>query len=181
MVFTSTHAIADDKIFSFGLGIGRSTFQLNQTQIIAGDSTLSNATTFDDKTTSFSLFGGFKFDPYLSMEFDYLDSGKIKAVEARRASSIFKINSLAATVALSTQVVDSTRLFARLGVHEWNITMSADDSSTDSLDLTYGLGADINIYGDLSRQMRVQWNHYEFDGILINSSDSVTISLLFLM
>jgi hypothetical protein len=84
-------------------------------------------------------------------------------------------------VALSNQVTERIRLFGRIGTHFWDISESSGALNTinNAVDLTYGLGVDINIYGDRSRQLRLQWNHYEYDGVFIDNGDIISVSLLF--
>ena len=181
--FLSFEAHAEDVVFSWGLGVGSSQFKLNETELAASYASLSSASTFNDSSTSFDFFGGMNFDEHLSLELNMSLAGDIVARESGRNIKLFDVSTVAVTIALSTQVAQSTQLFARLGVHLWDISASFDssDSINSAVDLTYGFGADINIYGDRSRQMRVQWNHYEYDGIFLDSNDSLTFSVLFMI
>ncbi len=86
------------------------------------------------------------------------------------------------TVGLSQPLSNSINGFGRIGVHLWDVSKGTnnDNSLGNAVDLTYGLGLDINVYGDRSRQMRLQWNHYNYDGVYIDSNDTFSLSLLFL-
>ena len=176
-------ARAEEGKFSWGLGVGNSQFELNKAELVASNTALTGATSFEDSSTAFNLFGGMRLDQYLSLELDLLFAGDVVARDAGRSFKLFDVSSFAATLALSRQVYESTRLFARLGVSFWDISESAQgfDTINSGIDLTYGLGADINLYGDRSRQLRVLYNHYEYDGIFIDSSDTFTLGLLFLI
>ena len=57
----------------------------------------------------------------------------------------------------------------------WDISESSGNLYTinNAVDLTYGIGMDVNLYGHRSRQLRFQWNHYEYDGVFINNSDTL--------
>ena len=183
LVTLSLDAFAQDSYFLLGLGVGNSQFQLNEANIISDFSGLSSASTFTDDSTAFSFFGGMQLDEYLAIEMDFLASGDIVATEAGQNIKLFDVSTLAFTVAFSKQVSERTRLFARGGVHWWDISESSGDLDiiNNAVDLTYGLGADFNLYGSRSRQLRVQWNHYEYDGVYIDSSDTISLNLLFLI
>ncbi len=96
---------------------------------------------------------------------------------------LFNISTLALTAALSRQVSESTRFFGKIGAHIWDISESSAGLETvdTAVDITYGLGADINLYDTTSRQLRVQWNHYEYDGVFVNSNDVISVSLMFML
>jgi len=107
----------------------------------------------------------------------------ITATEAGQLIKLFDVSSLAITLALGKQFGERTGLFARLGAHFWDISESASNLNTinSAVDITYGIGMDVNLYGDRSRQLRVQWNHYEYDGVFIDDSDILSVNLLFLI
>ncbi|MBC8209759.1 MAG: outer membrane beta-barrel protein [Gammaproteobacteria bacterium] len=179
----SANAMADDVRYTWGLGLGSSQFQLNKSELVASYSGLSNASTFIDSSTSFNAFGGVRFDQYLALELDLMSSGDIVAREAGRSLKLFDISTFALTLVGSSQLTEKAQVFGRLGVHFWDIAESAGsfDTINSAVDITYGAGIDINLYGDRSRQMRIQWNHYEYDGIYIDSSDTFSLSLIFLV
>ena len=182
LLLLTLEATAAEGKYSLGLGLGKSLFELNETNIIANYSSLSSSSSFTDSSTAFTFFGGIQLDEYLSLDAEFLAGGDIVATEAGQQFKLFDVSSLAFTLALSKRVSESIRLFTRLGIHWWDISASFGDQPTinNAVDLTYGLGADINLYGDRSRQLRVQWNHYEYDGVFIDYSDTLTLSLLFL-
>ena len=172
---------AQEGQYSFALGIGNSQFDLNEAGLVSNYTTVSNTSTFSDSVTSISFFAGYQLDEYLSLESDLVLAGDVAATDAGLVSKLFDVSSLSITVALSKQVSERTRLFARLGAHLWNISESngAVNTINNAVDLTYGLGLDFNLYGDRSRQLRLQWNHYEYDGVFINSGDIISVNLLF--
>jgi hypothetical protein len=61
----------------------------------------------------------------------------------------------------------------------WDASESNDKlSGIDTAeDLTCGL--DINVYGDKSRQLRIQWNRYQYDGVFIDTNDTFILKLPF--
>ena len=183
LMVLSLPTYADNSYYYLGLGIGNSQFDLNKSNIIADDSRLGSGSSFTDDSTAFDFFGGIQLDQYLSLEADILLAGDITATDAGRKFKLFDTSTLALTIALSKQIGDGIRMFGKIGAHLWDISEGSSDLDTidNAVDLTYGLGMDINLYGDLSRQMRIQWNHYEYDGIFIDSNDTISVSLLFLI
>ncbi len=179
VISLSTYATND--IYYLGVGLGHSSFELNESNIVADFVNLSNPNRFTDSASAFSLYGGMALDEYLSLEFDILLSGDIAARENNRTIKLFDASTIAITAMLSKTVTENTTLFGRFGAHMWDISESSGNLNTinNAVDITFGLGADINIYGSRSRQLRVQWNHYEYDGIYIDSNDIFSISLLF--
>jgi len=172
---------ADEPGFSFGLGIGRAQFDLNEPNLVNGYSQLSGNTTFTDDATAFNLFGGMQLDQYLSLEMALTLAGNITAKESNNTIKLFSVSGFAITGMLSKPIHPRVNLFGRVGANFWSITedASSDEDLNSSLDLTYGLGADINIYGDESRQFRIEWNRYHYDDVFIKTSDTFSASLIF--
>lgn len=181
LIAISSNSFASSPAFYLGVGVGQSMFEFNEPNIIGDYPQLSNASTIKDDATAFSFYGGIPFDEYLSLEFDLVLAGDISAREANRDRKLFDVSTLAITAMLSKPVSENTRFFGRLGAHLWDISESSGnlDTINNAVDLTFGFGVDINIYGDKSRQLRVQWNHYGYDGIYLEDSDIVSVSLLF--
>lgn len=179
----SGKSYAQEYRFALAPAIGQSSFELNEANIIADYASLSSSSSFVDNPTSFSFLGGMQLDEYLSVEMDLLIAGDISADEAGRRFKLFDVTTVAFTLMLSYPLGERSSLFGRIGVHLWDISQSFGnlDTINNATDLTYGLGADINLYGDKSRQLRIQWNHYEYDGIYLESSDTLSLGLLFLI
>ena len=181
LLVISVNAHAEYNGYYLGLGLGQSSFQLNESNIVTDYVQLSSASSFTDSASSFNFYGGIPFDEYLSLEFDIVLSGDIAAREGNQKIKLFDVSTLAVTAMLSKPVSENMKLFGRLGAHMWDISESSSGLQTinNAVDITIGFGADINVYGDQSRQLRVQWNHYEYDGIYIDNNDILSISLLF--
>ena len=181
LITISTHSLASNPGYYLGIGVGQSSFDFNESNIIADYPQLSNASRIKDDATAFSFYGGIPFDEYLSLEFNFVLAGDISATEADLNRKLFDVSTLAITAMLSKPISENSRFFGRLGAHLWDISESSGnlDTINNAVDLTFGFGVDINIYGDTSRQLRVQWNHYEYDGIYLEDSDIFSVSLLF--
>lgn len=174
-------ALAQEGHFSLAVGLGNSQFDLNEPGLVSNYTMLTSTSSFSDSVTSFSFFVGYQLDPYFSLESEFVSAGDVTATEAGLVSKLFDVSILSITVALSNQVSERIRLFGRIGTHFWNISESTGAVNTinNAVDLTYGLGVDFNVYGDRSRQLRLQWNHYEYDGVFIDAGDIISVNLLF--
>jgi len=181
VILLPTQVSAEYNLFSVSVGIGNSKFQLNQPGIVTSYG-LSGSNEFNDSATAFSLYGAMQLDEYLTLESDLLIAGDVTVTEGGQTFKLFDVSSLAITLALGRQVGERSRVFARLGAHFWDISESSGGLNTinNAVDLTYGIGIDVNLYGDRSRQLRIQWNHYEYDDVFITDSDTLTANLLFL-
>jgi hypothetical protein len=181
LITISTNSFASKPSYYLGVGVGQSSFEFNEPNIIADYSQLTATSRIKDDATAFSFYGGIPFDEYLSLEFDFVLTGDISAKEANLNRKLFDVSTLAITAMLSKPLSENSRFFGRLGAHLWDISESSGELDTinNAVDLTFGFGIDINVYGDRSRQLRVQWNHYEYDGIYLDDSDLFSVSLLF--
>jgi hypothetical protein len=182
LAFNSLPVMALGQGYNAGIGLGSSSFQLNESGLISNFSSVTSASSFSDSSTTLTVFAGIQLDEYLSIDMDFLILGDITSTQGGVKTKLFDVSSLAMTVGLSHALSESITGFGRIGIHMWDVSESSDNfSSIDTaVDLTYGLGLDINLYGDKSRQLRIQWNRYQYDGVYIDTSDTFTMSLLFL-
>jgi OOP family OmpA-OmpF porin len=97
---------------------------------------------YDDEDTAFSVFGGYQFNRYFGVEAGYADFGKI---EPEVAGPALEGDSAYLTAVGTLPVSENFALYAKAGVHRWNVDTSLpgltgndDDSGTDP---TYGIGA----------------------------------------
>jgi len=167
--------------FSMAVGIGSSQFDLNEQGIISDYNSVTNSSTFSDSVTSFNLFLGYQLDEHLAIESELVTAGDVTARDGGISTKLFDVSTFTVNLALSKSISERTSLYGRIGAHFWDISESSGalDTINNAVDLTYGLGMDINIYGDRSRQFRLQWNHYEYDEVYINSNDILSANILF--
>ena len=186
IVLTSPPIFAgpEEGSFSVGVGLGYSSFNLNESNLINSDPSLNPGASFDDTATSFNLSGSWIMDDHFALEFDLVLAGDITATDSGSKLKLFDVSTLATTLAYNHRISKNTKLFGRFGVHLWDISSGPSSyyysNSIDSaVDLTFGLGADFSLFGNRSRQLRLQWNHYEYDGVFVNDNDSISINLMF--
>jgi hypothetical protein len=117
------------------------------------------------------FFGGIQLDEFLSIDMDLLILGEITSNQAGVKIRLIDVFSLAMAVSLSRALSESIRGSERPGIYMWDASESNDNlSSIDTAeDLTCGL--DINVYGDKSRQLRIQWNRYLYPGSAVLFDD----------
>jgi hypothetical protein len=184
LLLFSQQSLADLYLpIGFGLGVGNSTFDLNESSIVSSYSGVTSSSKFDDESTNFTMFINYHLDENLALEMEYMTIGDITASESGNTTKLFNADTVVFSAMLSKQINDRVNIFAKFGAHLWDISEGSrtDRSINSATDLAYGLGMDINVYGPKSRQLRVQWHHYNFDEVFINDSDSITISILFLL
>ena len=124
-----------------GAGIGQSTFKdwNNQPQI-AGFASSTNT------DTSYNLFAGYAFNPYISAEGSYVDLGKFTA-DAGGMHDEFKASGLTAAAVGTLPIDDTFGLFAKAGLFRWDTKNSgAASGSAESTGISplFGVGASIN-------------------------------------
>lgn len=128
------------------------------------------------------MFGGYQFDNHLAIESTYVVVGDVVARNDGVSRKLFSTEGLTVSGVLRQDVKEHVTLFGKLGGYFWDVTDAQHNPgrSSDGMDLTYGVGADINIYGNKSRRVRVQWNRYGYDDVFIKQADVATIGALFM-
>ena len=183
-MLVSTNVMAEEGSFSIGVGLGYSSFNLNETNLINTNPDLNPGAQFDDTATTLNLYGAWLMDDHFAMELDLVFAGDITASDSGIKYKLFDVTTLATTLAYNQRVSEGIKLFARFGVHLWNISDGSSsgyysNSISSAVDLTYGLGVDFSLFGNRARQLRLQWNHYEYDGVFINDNDIFSLNLIF--
>ncbi len=184
LMLLSMNAKAEEGSFSIGVGLGYSSFNLNETNLINSSPDLNPGAQFDDTATTLNLSGAWLMDDHFALELDLVFAGDITASDSGIKYKLFDVTTLATTLAYNQRVSENIKLFGRFGVHLWDISEGSSsgyysNSISSAVDLTYGLGADFSLFGDRSRQLRLQWNHYEYDGVFINDNDILSVNIVF--
>jgi hypothetical protein len=180
----SMNVMAEEGSFSIGVGLGYSSFNLNETNLINSSPDLNPGAQFDDSATTFNLSGAWIMDDHFAMELDLVFAGDVTVTDSGIKSKLFDVITLATTLAYTQRVSEGIKLFGRFGVHFWDISEGSSygyysNSINSAVDLTYGLGVDFSLFGNRARQLRLQWNHYVYDGVFINDNDIISLNLMF--
>ena len=124
------------------------------------DGSLSMLST-DDSDTSYRVFGGYNFNPFVGVEAGYEDHGETSFTaesdgtggswEAGSVGTLFAADSWFAAVVGRWPLGDRWALFGRVGIASWETTETWTEpggvsSETDSgSDVTYGAGVEYDI------------------------------------
>ena len=161
-----------------GIGVAQSDLKLNNTNVVAVNN-LSGQAKLENNGFGMDAYVGFKFDDHLALELGYVDLGSTNLDDGTTVQEYLKVNSLYLDAVLRHSITSRIDVFAKGGVSSWVADDLSNNESTDGEGLHYGAGFDINLYGDKARAMRVKWEHHEFDNVILESTDSVSASMIF--
>jgi OOP family OmpA-OmpF porin len=173
-----------------GVSPGQSSFDISKDELddvivsayaSAGAPLISGSSTFDDSDTSWSIFGGYRFNPFIAVEAGYVDlgnapyrsSGNVNPpgpVASTPASANIDFSSTGITIAAvgSLPLGEMFDLHARLGLlfADTEIDLStaigtgraSDTLSSSSEDALYGIGAALHV--GASWTLSVDWQRF---------------------
>jgi len=162
-----------------GLGIGESLLGLNKSNIASAFSAATTASDYNHDDFAFNIYGGYFLDRLLAVEFGYAELGNVIATTNGTSSRLFNIYSLYVDTLLNHRYNRNATIYAKVGAHFWDIGTNSGSSITNGTDLILGTGIELNIYGGNNRVIRVEWMHYQFDKVYLDSSDTLSLSLVF--
>jgi opacity protein-like surface antigen len=156
---------ADDNERGFYLGGGIGNFNLEIDRVSAVDNAVRR---LDDDDNAWKVFGGYRFNRFISLEGAYVDFG--------RQSDTFDVGGSSGdfTAELSgfspqlvgTVPVGPVELSAKVGVYFVDIDLSADidnadeldfDSNTSEEDFMYGVGIGATFFERLNAKLEYEW------------------------
>lgn len=134
----------------------------------------------EPNSSSFKVFYSTRVDN-LSLDLEYAGLGDINDTAAGNINRVYSASTWSFTAGWHQQLTPRIRSFARLGIHAWEISdfVDRDDVIDKSTDLTYGLGADYDFRDPGSYLVRIGWDHYEIDSEIVDSSDILTLNLVY--
>ncbi|HEY6644067.1 porin family protein [Povalibacter sp.] len=139
-----------------GLYIGAGVGQFN-VEIDNLDDAQDTVENFDSDDTIFKIFAGWRFNPYIGVELDYIDLGSPEdTVNDQRVKA--EINGVAPYV-IGTLPLGPVELFAKVGYYFYDIQVDTesiralDDSSED---LVYGAGLGITLFEHLHARLEYE-------------------------
>lgn len=158
----------NDSGIYLGAGVGR--FKAKIDDVTAGPVSLGS---FDSTDTSFKVFAGWRFLPYLAAELDYIDLGKPE--ENVGGVNVKTQLSGVAPYVIGTLPVGPIELFAKVGYYFYNIKINEGgvrsvDENTENL--AYGAGVGLTLFQHLHAQVE-----YEvIDASKLDKSDAFWLS-----
>jgi len=163
----------------FGLAIGTSLLGLNKSNLVSSFSAATTASSFNHDDFTFSIYGGYLLDRLLAVEFGFAQLGSVIATTSGVSSKLFNISSLYIDTLMMHRYNKNAGIYARVGAHFWDIGTSSGSSISNGTNLMLGAGIELNIYGGADRVIRVEGTHYQFDRVYLDSSDTLTLNLVF--
>jgi opacity protein-like surface antigen len=153
IALSSTPVLADeDSGWYLGAGVGQFNVEVDEfedvTDAVGG---------FDSDDTTFKVFAGWRFNPYIAVELDYLDLGNPEdKIDDRRVNA--DINGFAPYV-VGTLPVGPVELFAKVGYLFYDVKVDVDDLTViddDTQDFVYGGGIGLTIFDRLNTRLEYE-------------------------
>ncbi len=117
-----------------------------------------NESGLDENDTGGKLFGGYRFNDYIAAEAEVYDFG-----DQSDSVNSFSVNGGGIALVGSVPVNDSFRVFAKGGIHSWNLDVSGPIATqfqdTSDTDPYYGVGVDYSINNRWA--IRGEYTRYE--------------------
>lgn len=180
LIFTVTATQAENLTAS--IEIGSTSTSLNTSNIINKYTQLTSSSNISTDASSLLLSLGYTLDKYLSIGSDLIISGSVTASESGINYKLFSTDTVAVYAKIGTAINSRISVYGKLGVHLWSLSenLSAPGGLDDGVDITYGISTNIDLYGGSDRQLQVQWNHYEYNDVYVESQDVASLGILFL-
>lgn len=175
-------AYAVDDRFTTSIELASATTALNTSNVINKYAQLSSSSNIDDSTSALLFSFGYILDDYLSIGADLITAGSLTANDTGTSYKLFSTDTISVYARISKAITSSVSVYGKLGAHLWSLSenLTAPGGLDDGVDLTYGVGTHIDVYGGSNRQLQLQWNHYEYNGVYVESQDVVSLGILFL-
>jgi OOP family OmpA-OmpF porin len=143
---------AEDSGWYLGAGVGRFNVQIDN----PGDVT-DTIGSFDSDDTTLKLFGGYRFNPYVAVELDYMDLGNPEdTIDARRVNA--DVNGFAPYI-VGTLPVGPVELFAKAGYLFYDVKVDVDEVKViddNTQDFVYGGGIGVTLFDKLNTRLEYE-------------------------
>jgi hypothetical protein len=145
-VMTSANA-DNEKGLYIGAGLGQFNVEVDDL-----DDAANTVSEFDEDDTSWKIFGGWRFNPYIAVELDYIDFGGPSSGGTEIAVKGF------APYLVGTLPLGIFELFAQVGYYFYDFDVESssnaiDDFSDSSEDLVYGAGIGLVLFEHLDARL----------------------------
>jgi hypothetical protein len=163
----------------YGLGIGLALPAYNKDNIANDFAGATNTSSFSNDDFTFKLYGGYRFDRFLAVEFGISELGTTIATTSGSSSKLFNTYNSFVNATMRRKYNNSATLFGKIGAHFWSIGPNTTSKLANGTDLSLGAGLEFNLSDNSSRKMRIEWDRYLFDNIYIDTIDTLTVNLVF--
>jgi opacity protein-like surface antigen len=176
--FTGVAHADNEKGFYVGAGVGQFNVDINDI------SDVDNAVEkLDDSDTSWKAFAGWRFNPYISLEADYIDFGKPgDNFNATGTSGNYELAvSGFAPYLIGTLPLGPVELFGKVGYYYYDVDVKVNidqptapdiDSSHSKEDIVYGVGVGITLFEHLNARLEYE----RLDSTELDSPDGLWLS-----
>lgn len=175
----SAHA---EEQFTATIEIGSVSSNLNTSNVVSKFSSLSPSSSFDNQASALLFSFSYVLDEYLSIGSDFVTAGSVTASESGTSSKLFDTDTVSVYAKVRKKITENATLYGKLGAHMWALSenQTVPGGLDDGVDITYGIGANIDLYGGSNRQFNIQWNHYEYNGVYVENQDLISLGILFI-
>ena len=174
----SAQAQENEQGFYVGGGIGQFNVKIDDV-----DDTDNAIRTLDDDDTSWKLFGGYRFNPYISVELAYIDFGGASDTTTVGGSSgdySVDVSGIAPYV-IGTMPLGPVDLFAKVGYYFYDVELDVDlddlggnvfDTDNSGEDLLYGFGVGMTFFERLNARLEYE----KIDSDDLDDADALWLS-----
>ena len=175
--FVAKSASADEIAFPWYAGVGLDVvnFSVNKGSVPS----LTPTSSVDSTSYNPNFLLGYQFDSFLGTELGYLGGGSVTSTDNGQTTQLFKVDLMTLAATMGAPVNDNVRLYAKLGGTSWKFSSWQNGNKNDGFGPCIGIGADINLYGDLDRTMRIEYIHYRLDNVYVKSASNLSINAIF--
>ena len=135
-----------------GAGAGRFNVEIDDVEDVT-----DTIGSFDADDTTFKAFAGWRFNPYLGVELDYIDLGNPEdVIDGRRVSA--DVNGFAPYL-VGTLPIGPVELFAKAGYLFYDVKVDVDDldiQDDSNEDLVYGAGIGVTMFEHLHARLEYE-------------------------
>ncbi len=158
LVFAAQPALAKDMGGYLGASVGLTSYDLCDDLFAVG------ATSCDDDDMGLKIFGGYKFNPNVSIEGGFVDFGELTA-SGPGGTATGDADALFVAGIGAIPIGSSASVFGKLGLFFWDASVSATGSPTlsdDGNDIFLGVGMSFDLTSQFA--IRGEWERYDLDG-----------------
>lgn len=167
----------------WGVGYNMTKFSTNRNGVLTTFNTLSPATSVDGATSNLAAFAGWRFDELLAAQMDMFTGGSVRATDAGVQKKLFEVSLLTISAVANHKLSDQLNLYGKLGgtffMLSQPLTSNASLTVDNGFGPSFGVGLDYNLYGGSERMLRLEWNYYRMDNVLLSNANGLTLSALF--
>jgi hypothetical protein len=167
----------------WGIGFDMTNFSTNRNGVLAAFPALTTNTSIQSNSSNLRLFAGYEFDEFLGAQFDWSGLGSVRGTDGGVSRQLFDPDLISFSAVLNQPVSDKLKLFGKLGGTYWGLRKAGaaqnDPAMNSGFGPNLGIGLDLNLYGGSERMIRLEWNYYKMDGVILNNANSLSLNALF--